>query len=41
MHQTVLMHTNIHKRAKIGHVSDRAFQRHTRNQILNLLHTFF
>ncbi len=38
MHQPILMHADIHKRAEIGHVGHRAFQHHARLQIVHRLH---
>ena len=38
MHQTVLMHADIHKRAKVGDVGHRAFQHHAGQQVVHGFH---
>ncbi len=38
MHQAILMHADIHKRAKVGDVGDGAFQHHAGQQVVHGLH---
>ncbi|MOA16885.1 hypothetical protein D3C78_1371180 [compost metagenome] len=40
MHQSVLMHADIHEGAKGGDIGDRTLQQHARLQIGDLVHTF-
>ncbi len=40
MHQTILMHADIHECAERGHVGDHAFEDHAGLQVLQFFHSF-